>query len=205
MSIMPTTSISTQQFFDMLYPADQFTDDLNIIIWAYPTKLSHYSHANKKIDRKKVSALESAETVEKSMQEVYFGLGLTDDETKEKRRLDFTNRAKAQHITAISCLWADIDIVGAGHKGKKRYPETIEKALELLNQMPLPPSIIVKSGGGLHVYWLLDKFFYTNTPELNSFGAGLVESWQKLISHIFAQENYVIDSTADLSRVLWSL
>ena len=47
----------------------------------------------------------------------------------------------------ISCLWEDIDF--------KDFPGELDDAFALLKKFPLKPSMIVLSGHGLHVYWLL--------------------------------------------------
>jgi hypothetical protein len=67
---------------------------------------------------------------------------------------------KKQDVLGASCLWADIDIDVNGQS------EAV--VFELLGQMPddIQPSIVVHSGGGLHLYWLLDKpvhFQYADT------------------------------------------
>lgn len=63
---------------------------------------------------------------------------------------------KAKNVQGVRCLWADLDIAKAGC----RY-QTQEEALRTLvdfgNRTGLKPSIIVSSGKGLHVYWLLTR------------------------------------------------
>jgi hypothetical protein len=50
-----------------------------------------------------------------------------------------------KHCVEIPALWLDMDF--------KAIPE--DEAWELIRQFPISPSVIVASGGGLHVYWLL--------------------------------------------------
>lgn len=78
------------------------------------------------------------------------------------------NVAGARHGTLaekefIRCTWLDIDI---GDASKKRPSEgdhppfftSKEEAIRfLIERSPLEPSMIVDSGGGLHVYWIFDK------------------------------------------------
>jgi hypothetical protein len=52
-----------------------------------------------------------------------------------------------EHCEEIPALWADIDF--------KTIPD--ERAWELIRQFPIPPSVIVASGAGLHCYWLLEQ------------------------------------------------
>lgn len=65
----------------------------------------------------------------------YFGVALRDDDgTKEG-------------ITEIPACWVDIDF--------KNTPKDI--ARENLKKFPFKPSLIVKSGGGIHLYWILKE------------------------------------------------
>ena len=54
---------------------------------------------------------------------------------------------KKENVVNISCVWAEMD-----------YKDSSEtKIQEILNVFPLKPTIITKSGGGVHLYFLLDK------------------------------------------------
>ena len=52
-----------------------------------------------------------------------------------------------ENVVSISCVWAEMDY--------KDAPEA--KIQEILNVFPLKPTIITNSGGGLHLYFKLDK------------------------------------------------
>ncbi|MBI4595856.1 MAG: hypothetical protein HY730_05690 [Candidatus Tectomicrobia bacterium] len=54
---------------------------------------------------------------------------------------------KKEHIVQIPALWADLDF--------KDFPQ--EEFDRRLKSFPLSPSIIVRSGGGYHCYWLLKE------------------------------------------------
>lgn len=49
-------------------------------------------------------------------------------------------------------VWLEADFAEHGHKGKTVPEATIRKALK---EFPHKPSVILKSGGGIQVYWLL--------------------------------------------------
>jgi len=59
-------------------------------------------------------------------------------------------------ITYITCIWADIDVGTEGHETPGIF-NTKEDALNFINAIELKPSIIVDSGRGLHLYWLLKE------------------------------------------------
>ena len=52
-----------------------------------------------------------------------------------------------EHLTQIPCVWCDID-----------YKDTPRESLIVnLKNFPFKPSLFVKSGGGVHIYWLLKE------------------------------------------------
>lgn len=60
-----------------------------------------------------------------------------------------TNRGTKKDVCELVALWADVD---AKHFGGSKA-----KARKSIDNFPLAPSLIVRTGGGYHVYWLLDK------------------------------------------------
>ena len=52
-----------------------------------------------------------------------------------------------ENIIHIPCVWCDVDF--------KDTPR--EVAAQNLKEFPFRPSMIVKSGGGIHLYWLLKE------------------------------------------------
>lgn len=57
------------------------------------------------------------------------------------------SRGTKELANSSMCVWADIDF--------KMIPR--EEALKRAKEFPLKPSIVVKSGGGVHLYWLLKE------------------------------------------------
>lgn len=53
---------------------------------------------------------------------------------------------------------ADVDVLGSAHK-ENALPKTEEEAIDFVNSLKLKPSIIVRSGNGVHAIWLLDEPF----------------------------------------------
>lgn len=113
--------------------------------------------------------------------DVYMGVCL------RRSQWELGSRGTEELALSSNVVWLDIDFAGEGHKGK-----TIDKvtAQRMLHQFKLKPSIVVKTGGGIHVYWLLKEA---------ALGAELhtVKRINKaLIKH------FSTDPVADLARIL---
>jgi hypothetical protein len=84
---------------------------------------------------------------------VYFGVTVsgvahppeTRISEKTGREYTFYPRRKEADVTLAPVLWADVDNV------------TPEEGYAQLISAPVPPSIVVRSGGGMHGYWLLNQ------------------------------------------------
>jgi hypothetical protein len=64
-------------------------------------------------------------------------------------------RVGKEHIRYIAALWASLDIGHGGHSGPNHNFVDTAEARESIESFPLKPSIIVRSGRGFHLYWLL--------------------------------------------------
>lgn len=64
-------------------------------------------------------------------------------------------KAEKEHIHYVVALWADLDIGSEGHEDKQVFFEGPQQAAKAIRSFPRAPSIIVESGRGAHLYWLL--------------------------------------------------
>lgn len=60
-----------------------------------------------------------------------------------------------EHIRYIAALWASLDIGPGGYSGLNNNFADVAEARETIELFPLQPSVIVQSGRGFHLYWLL--------------------------------------------------
>jgi hypothetical protein len=74
-------------------------------------------------------------------------------------------KAEKEHIHFVVALWADLDIGSEGHEEKKVYYEGPQHAAKAIRSFPRAPSIIVESGRGAHLYWLLKEVNEVQDPE----------------------------------------
>lgn len=109
---------------------------------------------------------------------LYFGIGPRETE----------GNGKKENIKYITTLWADVDFGAVGHKKKSKFAD-FEEAFQAVIAFPLKPSIIILSGHGLQVYWLL-------TEPIEVSNVSQIEGMLKGIS-----KNIGGDTTSDLSRI----
>lgn len=99
-------------------------------------------------------------------------------------------KAEKEHIHYIVALWADLDIGKEGHENKEIYFEGPQQAAKAIRGFPRAPSIIVESGRGAHLYWLLKEV----TPVEDA------ERIEKLLKNV--GEHLQCDTDVNLDTVL---
>ena len=129
--------------------------------------------------------------------DAYFVIGLH----PEPRGL--YERGKSAGVIAIPGLWADVDIYGPAHSAQN-LPASIDEAEDLLREFPLPPTAIIDSGHGLHVWWLFEEL-WTWDPEdqdTRKKAQQLVRRFQDTLGAMAERHGWKVDTTSDLARVL---
>lgn len=102
---------------------------------------------------------------------------------------------------SMSAIWVDIDIADGIH-AKPNLPATLDDAFSLLDMLPLKPSIVILTGGGIHVWWLLSETFVFETDDDRLKAGYMVERWQAFIRGKARERNWTIDATHDLARLM---
>lgn len=125
--------------------------------------------------------------VEELSEEIINGLNLKGENEKLNVYYGITTRktksGREADVLHVPGLWLDIDPKHAAY----------EKAMQVVKSLPTPPTAIVSSGNGVHVYFKFNEPF--EVVDDNSF-TFIKELSSKL--HTFANA----DSTQDLSRLL---
>ena len=127
---------------------------------------------------------------------VYTGVALAPSGPRRAKQ-----RVLASHTTAIAGLWADIDYGTTGHK-KPNLPPTIDDALESLDNLRFPPTIVVNSGHGIQPWWLFPQpWVFANAAD-RTHAQRLSRWWHTHILATLNHQGWTMDATHDLSRVL---
>jgi hypothetical protein len=192
------------KFFTDLF-ASAVSDERQIVVWCKGQPSSWCASVPAAVQAAKAGA---------AGHDVYFGCSLQNPkaalasahsrasaEGKPKPSLAST-RGVATTACAIPGLWADIDLAGDGHKNKN-YPPDLDEALKALRvAIPIEPSLIVSTGGGVHVWWLLKEAWAFEGEPDRLRAQDIVRGFQESIRLQFAEHGWKLDSTHDLSRVL---
>lgn len=158
------------------------------MIWTAPDKVSRW------LEARQVAEAVSISKNLTSMWDVYFNVGLQGQKLKRKQR------GGNDGVIAIPGLWLDLDIKGGAHSATNL--PTQDEAKGFLNEFPLPPSILVHSGGGLYPYWLFPELWiFKDRPEYDQAESMLARFKTALVA-LAASRGWKLDSTADLTRVL---
>jgi hypothetical protein len=80
-------------------------------------------------------------------------------------------------ISYITALWAGLDLNSSGYSGPNLYFTNKSHAAKAIRSFPLPPSVIVESGWGVHLYWLLEEVVPLTSIEATERLLALVNSY----------------------------
>jgi Protein of unknown function (DUF3987) len=123
--------------------------------------------------------------------DVWFGVAT------RKQKLDRGRRGSADDCLMVVGLWADIDIAGPNHKGARNLPADLAAANQLVGDFPLPPTAIVKSGGGLQPWWLFnDPVAVDKTVEQ------LLAAWGATWAELGRRRSWHVDNVFDVPRIM---
>jgi hypothetical protein len=82
-----------------------------------------------------------AAMVARERRNVYFAIGVQGQQPNK-------GRGKQEGVVALPGLWGDIDVLGPNHVATN-LPPTLEDAWKIIQAVPLKPTVVVYTGGGL--------------------------------------------------------
>tara|TARA_R110002167_G_scaffold26380_7_gene90908 strand:- start:50 stop:2014 length:1965 start_codon:yes stop_codon:yes gene_type:complete len=109
-------------------------------------------------------------------------------------------------LTGMPGLWVDIDVEASGH-AKASLAPTLKSALDALDRaVPLKPTIVVKTGGGIHAYWLFSEgvipFAKPGSTNSREDLETLCRSFQAMVRDELQKHGWSDDQTWALPRVM---
>ena len=132
--------------------------------------------------------------------DTYTGMGMASQTFHVRASRRVGNKSAA----AIPGVWADVDLKSddpAVHQ-KEGLPADLEEVMREIDLLPMAPTMIVSSGNGLQVYWLLYQPWVFENEEDRQRAADLSLNWQHVIMHRWKRHEWTMDATHDLARVM---
>lgn len=196
----------TRRFFEILYGEEVVTSESQLVIWSKTPGKSRRTKSN----------TDWCETVDEAVyavkrrkpnRDVYFGVCLQDKEqavalAREKdEKFPESTRGKKASTRVLPALWLDLDVATGTHKAPN-LPPSNKDAMELLEGIPVKPSMVVTSGGGLHVYWILKEPWELSDDNERELAENTLLRLQWSVIQAADAKDWKVDRTADLPRVM---
>jgi len=134
--------------------------------------------------------------------DVYFSVTLQDPlEVKRIAAKSGQKRPRwyAQSARIIGALWLDVDVATGTHQKEGLFPDEAAALKFLYETLAIPPSFVVRTGGGFHAYWVFDVPIIVEDPFK---AVALPQAWQDYCRHEAKQIGFDLDATHDLARML---
>lgn len=112
-------------------------------------------------------------------------------------------RGTAADSAYLPGAWAEVDINGGPRSNGGVVTDgaaDLDAAVEVAHAV-LQPTMLVRSGYGLHAYWLFDEPLDIREHEARERAGELVAGWQRRMKAAAAELGITLDSTHDLARV----
>ncbi|WP_285394763.1 PriCT-2 domain-containing protein [Lysinibacillus sp. fls2-241-R2A-57] len=109
-------------------------------------------------------------------------------------------RGTLDTISEVFGLWLDVDVNIDGHHNEQhhQYFDSFQQATDFMMSLPIKPTMIVNSGGGLHVYYKFNEILRLETIE----ECEEINLIYRLFSEYVNQEANKIGKKIDKSNVL---
>ena len=178
-------SVAARPLFDALY--GYASEESWLHVWASPSKDTHWFTA----DEEGITAALAQVDKWGDRENVFMSMSLTG---KSKRK---NQRAELADVTALCALWIDVDV-----KAKPPYPQNLSAARSIIDAMPMRPSAIISSGGGLHGYWFFPEPLAMETADERADVLDMLKRWKVACQAAAASLGYTVDSVFDAPRIM---
>lgn len=128
--------------------------------------------------------------------DVYAGIGLQGVVPEGKAR------GCASGVVALPGLWLDLDL-RTPYRDRGDLPATVEEATDFLDALPLRPTGVVHSGGGLYPWWCFRELWIFESGGRRREAARVSRGWQRYVLDMARDRHgWKLDATPDLARIL---
>ncbi len=125
---------------------------------------------------------------------VFFGVGLQESDPSSKR-------GGNDGVVALPGFWHDLDLQ-APYRTRDDLPATPSEATTFVRELPVAPTAVIHSGGGLYPLWVFRELWAFGSEEERAEAARLSLGWQRFVNAAAERKGWKLDLTADLARIL---
>jgi hypothetical protein len=194
------TSTELQHFFELLYPGVR--EGWMVISWPDPyclTAQGIHPLVSQWVPLQERSWAELAHGLMTftTTRNLYFGVAIQHPDCEPHR----TRRGRNTSAYILPGLWADIDLA-IGQHAASTLPAQEAEALDFLGTLPQFPSLLLRTGGGLHCYWLFPRpYVLTGSDDVTAM-AQLSTRFARFLMAQGRQRGWTLDNVGDLARTL---
>lgn len=184
-------------YLGMLWPfPEDAPDTAYLVVWEKKTKTSRWHRLNQGLDPvvDAIAALAPAT-------DVYLGVSAQDGAKVAPDRRSGA-RGTAASALLLPALFVDLDVAGPGHASTALPPSVDAAVVALREDFPLPPTMLVATGGGLHAYWCLKEPLDLSEPGAREVAAERLWRLEHTIRDRWRRRGWTLDPVAELARVL---
>ncbi len=131
---------------------------------------------------------------------VYHSIGLRSQEYFAALSEPENERGGSDTVVGLPGLWLDVDFLDPAHT-KTNLPPTPFDALDLIDELPLKPTLVVHSGHGFQAWYLFRQMWELPTDEERATAESLVRRFQRTVLAKAEAHGWKLDNTSDLARV----
>jgi putative DNA primase/helicase len=103
---------------------------------------------------------------------------------------------------ALIGVGLDVDVRNDAAHSRKDLPPNDVAAFDLVYECPKPPSAIVHSGYGLHVWWVFKTPFLIRNEKDRAEARRISDGWVAYMNGFAKRHGWNLDPVGDLARVL---
>jgi len=162
--------------------------DGHVVLWESATRSSQFFTA--------AALPQLAQEIDrlKPTNDLYIGIAT------QEQDLGPRHRGKGDTTATVGAFFADIDFASS-KESNKAYPPDEETALKVLDGFVHRPTLVIRTGNGLHAHWAFDKpISFESTKDRRAHEASR-RAFARELGHVFKAKGYEIDGVQDLARV----
>jgi hypothetical protein len=162
--------------------------DGHVVLWESATRSSQFFSST--------ALPQLAQEIErlKPTNDLYIGIAT------QEQDLGPRHRGKGDTTATVGAFFADIDFASS-KDSHKAYPPDEETALKVLDGFVHRPTLVIRTGNGLHAHWAFDKpISFESTKDRKAHETNR-RAFARELGQVFKAEGYEIDGVQDLARV----